>query len=405
MNEQPPFDAATVLNQILGPGSRPGSEQPLAPLPLIDLMSWVGKPIPERDWVVKDRIPRRQVTLHSGLGAVGKSLIELQRSIAHVFGLDWLGMLPEPGPALFIDAEDDDNEMHIRAANILRHYRNAYADRFKPTRDEGADLDRMIAAAVRKELCLMSFYGRDAVLIAPDRRGIVEPTKLYHQLYQWCGDVKPVSITIASAANIFAGNEVDRSQVQQAVSLLTGLAKVANGGLTLIAHPSLTGVNTGTGISGSTQWHNGPRARLYTRSIEKQEEGEQPIGDVREIVFKKNQYGEIAASVRVQYRNGVFVPVTNASPLERAVAEASVDKAFLTCLDAATEQGIDVHVTPGKGYAPSHFAQMTQANGHGSKVFEKAMQRLLDAKKIRNADYGPPSKVRKRLERYESAEG
>jgi hypothetical protein len=31
----------------------------------------------------------------------------------------------------------------------------------------------------------------------------------------------------------------------------------------LIAHPSLTGMNTGSGLFGSTDWHNGPRARLY----------------------------------------------------------------------------------------------------------------------------------------------
>jgi hypothetical protein len=37
--------------------------------------------VPQREWAVLDRIPLRQVTLHSGHGAAGKSLIELQRGV------------------------------------------------------------------------------------------------------------------------------------------------------------------------------------------------------------------------------------------------------------------------------------------------------------------------------------
>jgi hypothetical protein len=40
---------------------------------------------------------------------------------------------------------------------------------------------------------------------------------------------------------------------------------VTKGSVVLIAHPSLTGINTGTGISGSTQWHNSVRARFYLK--------------------------------------------------------------------------------------------------------------------------------------------
>ena len=30
------------------------------------------------------------------------------------FGRDWLGTMPEPGPSLFIDAEDDEGVIHRR---------------------------------------------------------------------------------------------------------------------------------------------------------------------------------------------------------------------------------------------------------------------------------------------------
>jgi RecA-family ATPase len=89
----------------------------------------------------------------------------------------------------------------------------------------------------------------------------IEPTKRYKQLLEIAGDLKPKMIGIASSADVFAGSEIDRSQVKQFISLMTGIAIAANGAVALIAHPSLTGINTGTGLSGSTQWHNSVRAR------------------------------------------------------------------------------------------------------------------------------------------------
>src|SRR5215510_11515525 len=117
---------------------------------------------------------------------------------------------------------------------------------------------------------------------------------------QAIGDIKPVSVTIASSANVFAGNEIDQSQVQQFISMLTRLAMLANGSLNLISHPSLTGINTDTGLSGNTQWHNAVRARSYLKSV-KPEAGEQPDTDLRELVFKKNNYGPVSESIVLRY--------------------------------------------------------------------------------------------------------
>src|SRR5262249_13736536 len=44
-------------------------EEPPA-LVFIDVINWHDKPIPERPWVVRDRIPRNNVTLMSGEGSV-----------------------------------------------------------------------------------------------------------------------------------------------------------------------------------------------------------------------------------------------------------------------------------------------------------------------------------------------
>jgi hypothetical protein len=73
-------------------------------------------------------------------------------------------------------------------------------------------------------------------------------------------------------------------------------------------NPSLTGINTDTGLSGTTQWHNAVRARFYMKSV-KPEDGEQPDTDLRKVVFKKNNYSAISESIVLRYTNGLFLPL------------------------------------------------------------------------------------------------
>src|SRR5262249_49799625 len=76
--------------------------------------AWHGQPVPDREWCVLNRIPMRNVTLFSGEGAIGKSIVSLQLAVAHVLGSHWLGTMPEIGPALVVACEDDADELHRR---------------------------------------------------------------------------------------------------------------------------------------------------------------------------------------------------------------------------------------------------------------------------------------------------
>ena len=119
------------------------------PFPWIDMSKWDSEPTPKREWTVQDRIPARQVTLLSGEGAVGKSIVELMLSVAHCLGKDWLGTMPTPGGGFYIGAEDDEKELHIRLSPILAHYGAKYSD--------------LIAGGFR----MISLCGDDAILGAP----------------------------------------------------------------------------------------------------------------------------------------------------------------------------------------------------------------------------------------------
>jgi hypothetical protein len=94
------------------------SQAKLPPLPFINMSRWDDEEPPPREWAVHERIPLRQVTLFSGEGAAGKSTVQLHECAAHTVARDWLGSLPMPGPAIFVDAEDDRDEIHRRLAAV-----------------------------------------------------------------------------------------------------------------------------------------------------------------------------------------------------------------------------------------------------------------------------------------------
>ena len=347
-------------------------------LPFINVANWDDEPVPELEWAVLDRIPLRQVTLFSGEGSAGKSTTQLHLSFAHGLARDWLGTMPEPGPALFVDAEDDEKILHRRSAAILDHYGTTFKE------------------AVDGGLHLVSLIGQDAVLGAASRRsGVIQPTPLFKRLLEAAGDIKPKMIGIASSANVYAGSEIDRQQVQQFISLLTAVARAANGALVLISHPSLTGINTDTGLSGNTAWHNAVRARFYMKGV-KPEAGEQPDNDLREIVFKKNNYGSISDTIVVRYTNGLFLPVPGVASLDRAAREINAEAIFLELLSRFTRENRRVCSTPCSTYAPAAFAQEDAAKKASltSRDLANAMRRLFAADKIWNENHGKQSNKR-----------
>jgi RecA-family ATPase len=297
-------------------------------LPLIDLRLWQGVTPRARQWIVRERIPNLNVTLLTGQGGVGKTLLVQQLSVATVLGRDWIGELPEPGPVLLLTAEDDEDELHFRYDRIAAHY--------------DASFDQLAAAGLH----LMSLAGKDAALAVADNRGIVKPTELFHTLVRTAEVLRPRWIGLDTAADCFIINERDRSQVRQCLSLLRGLALRIMGAVILLAHPSLTGISSGTGLSGSTAWNNSVRSRLYLKS-DKPKKDDQAEGDdevdtssPRILEFMKSNYSALARPVRLTWRDGLLVPDTVPSlpPIERAAADERAKTAFLTILRRFNKQ-------------------------------------------------------------------
>ncbi len=363
----------------------PQAEAPspiLEPLPFVDMSAWrVNEGVPPREWGLRDLFPLRNVALLSGEGAAGKTLLLLQLGVAHALGRDWIGTLPEPGPFLYFGAEDETDEIHRRLADILMHY--------------GADFPDL-----QGNLHLLTFAGEDAVLGHADHTGLVKPTPLFERLMKAAIEIKPVLIGIDTSADVFAGNENDRAQVRQFVGLLRKMSIAANAYIVVNSHPSLTGINTGSGLSGSTGWHNSVRARAYLTTV-KIDRDEEPDPNLRTLEFKKNNYGPIAMNIALRWERGVYVPVAGIGSLDRLAAEQHAERLFLALLDRFNRQGRNVNDKPAaRNYAPTAFAKEAEAKKDGIRKvnLESAMRRLFEAEKIVIVPYGSPSRGTSRLE-------
>ena len=88
-------------------------------------------------------------------------------------------------------------------------------------------------------------------------------TPIFAKLETETRSLRPKLIVIDPCADVFGGDEVNRAQVRKFVSMLRGLAIDFDCAVLLLSHPSLTGLNSGTGTSGSTAWNNsGPQPSL-----------------------------------------------------------------------------------------------------------------------------------------------
>jgi RecA-family ATPase len=333
----------------------------------VNASSLVGKPVPERDWHVPDFIPAENITLLYADGGTGKSLVALQLAVATATGRLWFGRPVKHGRVLFMTAEDSQKELHIRLADIER--------------------ECAIPLAEMGALALVS-YSDDNMILAALTQGKLGQTALYDEIDEVVAETRPALLILDTAADVFDGDEIKRAQVRQFVGMLRRLAFRHGLTIVLLAHPSVAGMNTGTGTSGSTAWSNSVRSRLYLVNVD-----DEPTGDARVLRGMKSNYGKKGLEINLRYRRGVFVPEAAAMDGDPLVKQAMVDSVFLELVGKYADQGRHVSCKTGTNYGPKKFESDPLVKGRRiSKAdLEAAMNRLLDDRRIRNEQYGPKS--------------
>ena len=364
-----------------GNGFHAAEERRAGPLlPTVDVRcvaTLADTPVPERSWLVRDLIPDKTVTMLGGDGGVGKSLLALQLAAATSRGTDWAGTLPTPGPVLYISAEDDLDELHRRLADIAAA--------------SGEDL------AVFTDLHLLPLAGLEAVLGAADGKGLISATPLLHAVTAKVVELRPRLLVVDNLADAFAGNENSRPEARQFVGILRGIAIKHELAVVLISHPSLTGLSSGTGTSGSTAWSNSVRSRLYLDRA-KAESGEEPDPALRVLRLLKANYAPTGTEIKLKWEAGRFrLDDIGPGSFDRMAAEQRAEHVFLALVRRYTEQGRDASPNPSSTYAPTLFAREPDARGMTAGVLASAMTRLFADRKIEVEKVGPQSKPRSRI--------
>jgi RecA-family ATPase len=252
-------------------------------LKIIDPTQWQGKVIPPRAWIVPGWIPSRCVTLLYGDGGAGKSLLMMLLLAAAANGGEWLGMPVKQMPAFGFFCEDDEDELQRRQDCINQKFAYKFSD--------------------LTHLKLYSGVGEDNIFLDFDgqsvRGSVVE---IYKKVEKFVLSSDMRLVALDTAADIFGGNEIIKSEVRAFLNMLAGLALKIDGAVIVCAHPSAAGMASGVGDGGNKAWNNTVRSRLYFKLVDGDE-----TGDLRTLTRKKSNYAKAGESITVRYADGVFV--------------------------------------------------------------------------------------------------
>lgn len=353
----------TAWNRAPGPANPAGY---IEKLETVCAASWAGKQPPERQWLVPDLIPLRNVTLLTGDGGLGKTLLALQLQASAALGTSWLGRQCRRVKTLGIYCEDEDGELQRRLHDIAAAY--------------GSDLGDL------EHVDLAPRIGEDNALLTFNMRGEgADPTPFYSSILKRARQLGAELIVLDSLYDFFPGNENSRTEVHRFGGLLRSLAMATGAAVIVCGHPSRAGMQEGSGLSGSTAWNAVVRSRLYlTRPPT--EDGAPADPDLRVLASKKANYASMAGDIRLTWRGGIFVPDgPSAGPdiVDRLERANHVRAVLLDAIDLFNAQDRPASASRGTAnYLPGRILKEGLASGCTRGELERGLSDLFTRKLV-----------------------
>jgi len=312
--------------------------------------SLAGLPVPLRQWIVEGIVPRRVVTLLYGDGGLGKSLLAMQLGVSVATGTNWIGHPTDTGPALYLGAEDEQDEMHIRLTDICASHGVELAD--------------------LKQLHIRSLVGEDALLATSKNQYTqLEPSELYFRLVREVRRVRPKLVILDTLADLYPSDENYKAHVRQFMGFLKKIAHEHDCAVVVLAHPSKSGMAEGRGDSGNVAWNGSARARLYlTRPND-----DEASPDERILEVKKLNAGKVGDAFKLQWVAGAFKLRQGENMLDKVAMDAKAVRVFLKLLRASNETGVPVS----ESRAAATFSKDPDREGITKRKFDEVKTRLL----------------------------
>jgi hypothetical protein len=355
------------------------------PLPkLIPLRFVNGEKLLPREWIAYDGwIPTRTTTLIQGDGGDGKSTLLQQLQSSCATALAWMGLRVEECASVGFYSEDEDRDLKQRQAFIDAAYGQHCAS--------------------TDNLHLFPRADEDNHLVVFDRSGKATLTPFYRQVWEAAHDLHARLVGLDVAVDLFGGDEINRRNVRAFLRPLNALARHIDGSVVLTGHLSQAGIRSDGGHSGSTDWSNAVRSRAYL-GRPKVEDGDDADPNARLLTRKKANFASIGDTIKLHWENGLIVPDGFSTP---SYFRGSAEDVFLALLDAMTREGQNASPKPRAGnYAPALFMKRRpqERQDYRRADFERAMQALLQGRKIAIAPYGPPSNGYEKLVRTDASQ-
>jgi AAA domain len=231
--------------------------------------------------------------------------------------------------SVLLFCEDDLDEMHARQEEINRSYGCTFADLG----------DMLWVPRLGTDTTLMTFENGHASR-TPAFYELFTVIKRHHaQLAVW-----------DTLTDVFGGSEIDRGQARRFVQEGPGyVAREIDGSVICCAHPSLSGINSGKGTSGSTGWDGAFRSRLYLSAPREDDNGAPSGTDERLLTRMKSNWAKVGATIPMCWRDGVFITDGPPGEVIGSIERRTCDHVFIDMLCAITNEGREVSDKPNAG--------------------------------------------------------
>ncbi|WP_176271755.1 AAA family ATPase [Altererythrobacter lutimaris] len=314
-----------------------------------------------KEFIIPRLAPAGEVTLFTGPGSAGKSLLAQQFSTAAAYGIPTLGFDIPKTSSIYLTCEDDIGQLHWRQSHICSAFNRSMSDLS----------ETLHLASLRGEI------GAELATFTSDRA--IRPTATFDRLSSLIEATDSRLIFLDNVAHLFVGNENDRGEVTRFINLLNRLAGQASAALILLGHPN----KNGDSYSGTTAWLNAVRSHF---DIE-----HDPMTDIRTLRLGKANYARKGDQVRFMWNDWSFIsedelPPDKAKQFAESQQASADNELFLACLRQRSKEQRAVSEKPSSTYAPKVFARMPESKGIGQPRLEKALDRLFRIGKIERGE-------------------
>jgi RecA-family ATPase len=206
--------------------------------------------------------------------------------------------------------------------------------------------------------------------------------------------MRPVLVVLDASADLFGGDEIKRAEVRSFIAILrSSIAIPYKCCVLLLTHPSVSGMERGSGYSGSTAWNNSARSRLYFDQSHKDDP------ESRVLELQKNNRGKTGEKIQLRWDSSGYYIVQSPAAAHDAAKAAKAKQVFLDLLRRYEDQGRVVSDKQATNLAPTRFAEEPEAQAADLKKsdLEKAMLALFAEKRIEVVTEGKGSHARSKI--------